>query len=265
MPLKRTKNAPKLLHLQNQNNSIVITEPCGVKLRVVLYRLPGTLFEYRIYALSGILKCELCGSPFAGNAGYYRCNAKVMGGRACPNNAIAQDKAEEAIFTLLRDHILKFRSIRPIVEAVKRKLGRGVPRLRPLERRLIQIERDRKRLMTLFRRDLMELDEVEQELATLKDAKKEVRNTILEMQAQEGITNVTDDAIRSVIETLGEQVRNSDSKIRKRAAMTLFQDLKIGPKTGSPWVRNITAKGIYVPLAGINVASPRGFEPLSPA
>ena len=166
----------------------------------------------RVYALSGVLKCDLYGSTYAGNAGFYRCNAKVNAGRACPNNAIAQDKADEAIFTLLGEHILKYRSIKPVIEAVKRKRGQGVSR----------------------------------------------------MQAQQGVADVDDDAIRSVIETLGEQVRNADPKVRRRAALNLFQELQIGPKTRSPWVRKITAKGIHMPLTGAFVASPRGFEPLLP-
>jgi chromosome segregation ATPase len=186
-------------------------------------------------------------------------------GRKCPNNAISKEKAEQIVFSFLSKHILSYRSIRPVIEAVKRKLGKGEPRLRPLEKRLAQIEKERKRLMALYRRGLMEIDEVEQELAELKAARKDVQASITEMRTQEGMTEVNDDTIRRVIETLGEQGKHADPKVRKRAIMTLFDELQIGPKKGSPWTRKITAKGIYMPLAVVFVASPRGFEPLSPA
>lgn len=39
------------------------------------------------------------------------------------------------------------RSFSPVIEAVKRKLGKCEPRFRPLEKRPAQIEKDRKRLM----------------------------------------------------------------------------------------------------------------------
>ncbi|MBT7084676.1 MAG: hypothetical protein HN931_00700 [Desulfobacterales bacterium] len=224
-----------------------------------------TPYNKRVYALSGILKCDLCGNPYAGNAGYYRCNAKVKGGRVCSNNAIAQEKAEETIFTLLGEHILKFRSIQPVINAVKQKLGQGIPDQLPLEKRLKQIEKERKRLMTLYKRELMELDEVEQELTVLNDDKKAIHDSIIEMKAHQGMESVDDNTIRSVIETIGKDVKNADPKIRKRAIMTLFQELRIGPKKSSPWTRTITAKGIYIPLTGVLLASPRGFEPLSPA
>jgi len=219
----------------------------------------------QVYALSGILKCDLCGTSYAGNAGFYRCNAKVKTGHPCPNNAIAQEKAEETIFTLLSEHILKYQSIRPVIDAVKRKLGQVAPQLRPLEKRLEQIEKERNRLMTLFRRGLMEFEEVERELAELKNNKKTVQDSIDEMRAHQGVSDVDDNTIRNVIETLGEKVRKADAKVRKQTAMTVFQELRIGPKTGSPWARNITVKGVYLPLTGVNVASPRGFEPLLPA
>ncbi len=219
----------------------------------------------RVYALSGILKCDLCGSPYSGNAGYYRCNSKVNAGRSCPNNAILQEKAEEAVFTLLGEHILKYKSIKPVIEAVKGKFSQGGSHILPLKKRLKQIEKERKRLMDLYRRGLMEMDEVEQELTGLNKTKKAVQDSIDEMHVQQGVAEVDDDTIRHVIGTLGEQVQNADPKIRRRVALNLFQELRIGPKTGSPWARNITAKGIYMPLTGIKMASPRGFEPLSPA
>jgi len=258
---------PKEEWVTNKNtHKPLISEAIGTAIQHIKKRgLRDTPTNKRIYALSGILKCDLCGSPYSGNAGYYRCNAKVNAGRSCPNNAIGQEKAEKAVFTLLGEHILRYKSIKPVLEAVKRKLGQGASHILPLEKRLKQIEKERKRLMGMYRRGLVELDEVEQELPGLNKTKKAVQDSIDEIRVQQGVGGVDDDVIRNVIETLGEQVQNADPKIRRRVALNLFQELRIGPKTGSPWARNITAKGIYLPLAGIKMASPRGFEPLSPA
>ena len=95
--------------------------------------------------------------------------------------------------------------------------------------------------------------------------KEDVRKSIEEMMAQQGVTEVDDETIRNVIENLGERVRNPDPKIRKRAVATLFEELRIGPKEVVPWTRKITAKGVRLPLTGVFMASPRGFAPLLPA
>ena len=60
-----------------------------------------------------------------------------------------------------------------------------------------------------------------------------------------------------MIETLGKEVRKADRKFKKQAVMLLFKELRIGPKKGSPWARKIKAKGVYLPSAGVIVASPR--------
>ena len=161
--------------------------------------------------------------------------------------------------------LIGYRSIRPVIDAVKRKLGQEEHQLRPLEKRLEKIEKERGRIMTLFRRGLIEFDEAKKELDELKLNQTAVQKSLDEMRSQKGVLEINDDAIRQIIETLGEKARNADAKVRKQAVMTIFQELKIGPKTGSPQARKLTAKGVYLPLTGINVASPRGFEPLLPA
>lgn len=172
----RKKYKPKEEWVITENtHEPLITAETGAIIRQIKERgIRDAPINRQFYALSGILKCDICGSPYAGNAGYYRCNSKLKAGHTCPNNAIAQEKAEEIIFTLLGNHILKYRSIRPVIDAVKRKLGQGEPQLRPLEKRLEQIDKERARIMTLFRRGLMEFEEADRELSELKQNKKAV-------------------------------------------------------------------------------------------
>ena len=87
------------------------------------------------------------------------------------------------------------------------------------------------------------------------------------MKAQQGMTEVDDETIRNEIENLGEQVKNADPKKSvKRAVATLFDELRIGPKEGFRGrTKNNSQRRSILPLTGIFVASPRGFEPLLPA
>ena len=54
-------------------------------------------------------------------------------------------------------------------------------------------------------------------------------------------------------------------EIKKRFFQALFKEIRIFPKEGRPWKRKLEIKGVYLPLTGVFVASPRGFEPLLPA
>ena len=74
-----------------------------------------------------------------------------------------------------------------------------------------------------------------------------------------------DDEISEVLQNLEREVKHADPKIRKRVIQTLFKEAHIFPKEGAPWERLLEIKGVHVPLTRVNVASPRGFEPLLPA
>jgi DNA invertase Pin-like site-specific DNA recombinase len=262
---KKWKNKEEWVITENTHQPLITTEIGDVIRQQKESGLRDAPSNKQIYALSGILKCDICGSPYAGNSGFYRCNAKVMAGHKCENNAISLEKAEDAVFTLLGEHILKFNIIKPIIEEVKQKVNKVPSKIPAMEKRLKEIDKERNRLMELFQHGLIELKEVEQKLAELNGIKAGIEGTINEIRAQDDNAEVDDDTIRHVIETLGNQVKHADPKIRKQVALRLFKELRIGPKTGSPWQRKITATGIHLPLTAVNMASPRGFEPLSSA
>ncbi|MFP4573653.1 MAG: recombinase family protein [Desulfobacterales bacterium] len=218
-----------------------------------------------VYALSGIMKCSECGTSFTGNGGVYRCNAKNKPGKKCHNNDISSSAAEEAVFAFIGNQLLNFKNSMAVVDRLKKKLDKGTPDLSPLEKMLAEIEQERTRLLNLYKKGLVDIEEIETDLKEIKDQKGAVSKEIENQQSASKASVVSEDQIREAIDNFTERVDKADPQIKKRVVQTLFDEIRLSPKNGDPWERVFEIKGAGLPLTGVNVASPRGFEPLSPA
>ena len=221
--------------------------------------------QKRVYALSGTMKCSECGTNYAGDRGIYRCNSKTKPGYRCPNNDISQITAEDAIFTLVSQKILNFKNVKSVIDRVKKRFQNDKSDFQPLEKNLSKIEKQQQKYMDLYSRGLVEIEDIEPKLASIKGQKKAIIKEIENQKVVQGAFEVSDDDIRSVIENFSEEVRQADPKVRKSAVLALFEQIKIFPKENNPWERILEIKGSCLPLTRVAVASPRGFEPLLPA
>ena len=218
-----------------------------------------------VYALSGTMKCGVCGTNYNGDRNIYKCNSRTMRGLKCPNNDISQNTAEDAIFTLVSQKILNFKNVKGVIDRVKERFQSGKSDIQPLEKNLAKIEKQQQKLMDLYSRGLVEIEDIEPKLASIKEQKEAVKENIENQKASQGVFEVSDDDIRDAIENFTEQVSHADPKVRKSAVLALFQEIRIFPKEGAPWERILEIKGSSLPLTRVSVASPRGFEPLLPA
>ncbi len=218
-----------------------------------------------VYALSGIMKCGICGTNYNGDRKIYKCNSRTMLGMKCPNNDISQNTAEDAIFTLVSQKILNFKNVKGVIDRVKKRFQNGKSDIQPLEKNLAKIENQQQKYMDLYSRGLVEIEDIEPKLASVKEQKKAIIEKMKNQKAVQGAFEVSDDDIRNVIENFKEEVRQADPKARKNAVLALFEQIKIFPKEGEPWERILEIKGGCLPLTRVSVASPRGFEPLLPA
>jgi len=211
----------------------------------------------KIYALSGTMKCSKCGTNYVGDRGIYRCNSKTKPGFKCHNNDISQNTAEDAIFTLISQKILNFKNIKGVIDRVKERLQNGKSDIQPLEKNLTKLEKQQQKYMDLYSRGLVEIEDIEPKLASIKEQKKAIIKEIENQKAFQGAFQVSDDDIRSVIENFKEEVRQADPKARKNAILALFEQIKIFPKENDPWERKLEIKGSCLPLTRLSLASPK--------
>ncbi|MBW2108215.1 MAG: zinc ribbon domain-containing protein [Deltaproteobacteria bacterium] len=219
----------------------------------------------RIYALSGIMKCALCGTNYTGDRGIYRCNASTKPGDKCPNNDISQRKVERAVFGVINTQILNINNIRAVVNRVKKMFQANETEIPSLAKRLAQIENEIRRVMKLYRVGTIDEDLVHIELVSLQKQKKAIQENLDNLKAAHGAVDVSDVEIRTAVGNFKDEVMHADPKIRKRAIRALFKEIWIHPKKGAPWKRILELKGVCVPLTRLSVASPTGFEPVLPA
>jgi hypothetical protein len=151
-----------------------------------------------------------------------------------------------------------------VIAQIQAKLGHSHVTMKDLEARLHGIEGERNRIMGLYRRELIDEKDIERGLGDLNEQRYRVAAEIERIRAATGLTEVSDATLREVIGRLGEESRCADPKIKKRVVQTLFEEIRISPKEGHPWERTLEIRGVYLPLTGVFVASPRGFEPLLP-
>jgi DNA invertase Pin-like site-specific DNA recombinase len=135
----------------------------GTRQRVVRYRQDkgGGLTFYSKYLLTGLIKCEECGSNFISHGilrkgkipyAYYRCGYHDRrGDSVCANSAnIQKDRLEGAVLDLLQREILTKQTVKMLIEDVrkawdgqkdgaKEELGRAERELRKVEREIANL------------------------------------------------------------------------------------------------------------------------------
>jgi site-specific DNA recombinase len=226
-------------------------------------------YNKKTYPLTGVLKCNICNSNFTGDSGYYRCNSKHKIGCRCSNGGISQGKIESALSSLLSDVVLDFDNLKKIITKIKERCQPDDTSIvSDLKKQFQKNAIQRTKLIKLHMADLIDPDELKAELMALKEQKTKITSTIKEVSTTNQDVNITSEDIKKTIENLSKEIKHASPEILRMVFNNLFQEIKISPKNKKskhPQSRIIELKGISIPFTGVKVASPRGFEPLSPA
>jgi hypothetical protein len=89
--------------VSDKTHEALITEEVGNRIREMkAKRIREPRFNAkRIYGLSGVLKCGICGTNYIGDRGIYRCNSFSKPGRKRGNGDISQRRVESALLALV--------------------------------------------------------------------------------------------------------------------------------------------------------------------
>ncbi len=225
-------------------------------------------YNKKTYPLSGILKCSICGSNYTGDSGYYRCNGKHKIGCRCPNGGISQPYIEKALTSLLSSVVLKFDNLNQVIDRINERCKiEDTSQLPELEKQLEKTGIQRKKLIHLHMKELIDDNDLEAELQALNERKIGLTDAIEETLAENQGADISKADIRKTIVNLTGEIKHAEPDILKMVFNRLFQEIMIDPKTKKskyPRSRVLKLKGISIPFTGVKVASPRGFEPLSP-
>jgi site-specific DNA recombinase len=219
----------------------------------------------RIYAVSGIMKCAVCGTNYSGDRGIYRCNSTSKPGDKCPNNDISQQKVEDAVFAVIDQQVLNFKNVRGFIDRLKKRFESDNSEGISIKKNLDRVETEIKKVMRLYRLGTIDEQEIEREIIELQERKKRLEKSLREVESLQETVDIGNNDLLEVIRDFKKEVNNADPKIKKRVVQTLIEDMRIYPKEGNPWSRMIEIRGFYIPLTRYKLASPTGFEPVLPA
>jgi len=252
--------------IKNNAHEPLITEDVAGVIREIRERglREESCHATHIYPLSGTLKCAKCGTNYTGDRGLYRCNSLSKTGGRCGNNDIVQGRVEQAIFEFIRQRVLRFKDLKKVIDRIKMRFKTGEPEIDSLEKRLSRNEREMKRLVDLYRREIIDAETIESEMRPLREQKESMLSELGKSRMAKRGLDLTDDDLKKGIEHLSEKLETADPKIKKRAVQALLGEVRIYPKDGKTRDRLLEIIGVYFPLVRVNVVVPTGLEPVLP-
>jgi DNA repair exonuclease SbcCD ATPase subunit len=210
------------------------------------------------------MKCAECGTNYTGDRGLYRCNSLSKTGGRCGNNDISQRKAEQVVLSFIGQCVLKFNDVKKALDRVKKKFVTGEQETKALEKRLNKVEREIRRLVELYRREIIDAETIEAEMRPLREQKRVMTAELEKIKSANHGLEVSDDDIKRAIGLYAEMVEDADPQIKKRAVRALLKEVRIYPKDGKSKGRLIEIIGACLPLIRVNVVVPTGLEPVLP-
>lgn len=218
-------------------------------------RIKSTRFRKNHYLLSGLLKCA-CGANMDGDSGFYRCHDR------CGSRGIKKETIEQAVINVLFSELLTMTFMNDlkaeIAKQYKDQSKNKVHILQALKKEMHDIEREITELVKLMsqvkhqRPLLARLDNLEEERLSLHvKHEKEMAN------AKPPILNDSTEMIKSFLEHYRFNLEAGSTEKRKAVLRSVIERGVFDGET-------LEIIPSYQQIAGVNLASPRGFEPLLP-
>lgn len=161
---KKWRSRKEWVITENTHEAIVTEKAAAVIMENKEKGLRDSPYNKKTYPLTGVLKCGVCNSNFTGDSGYYRCNSKSVIGKRCVNNGISQGMIEQALTSLLTGVVLKFKNLDQIIEKINKRCATvDTSRLPALEKQLHELTAQRKKLIALHLKSLIDEDELNTE------------------------------------------------------------------------------------------------------
>ncbi|WP_342039308.1 recombinase family protein [Clostridium fallax] len=146
----------------------------------------------RTYLLSGILKCERCGRNFQGvsykdKSSVYVCatkrgDKKRILGETCDNINVNAEVMEETMWSLVKQILLNYEKVIPSLNKSKISSNEKKKNLLKLKEEFNKKDKEKDKILTLFRKDLISEDDVEKEIKAIKDEKNRLNKLILQIE-----------------------------------------------------------------------------------
>ena len=230
------------------------------------------------YLLTDILICGDCGSRMVGNSGFYSCQNKIRNSNSCSNSNIKASFLDHEILRFLKEKIIKKEFYDEFVDTIKIRYEEYKKESQKNQRKhLKRIDKLKSRisnLMDLYSRGKIKAGLIEEQISPLQQELEDLESKVVDFTElnkflDENLDEFSNESIRHHLENF-ERMLTEDNMVEMRNLVRDFivnitLDPKDNPKAKKKWKRPVHIKSYVRALTMILMASPRGFEPLSPA
>jgi site-specific DNA recombinase len=206
----------------------------------------------REYLLSGLMRCGFCGKRLQattcrGRSSIYRCGGsmgsdRALLGSACPNRRLPLSWIEALVWEELKSWILNYHDLKDIMtEALQeqeRKRKEWTASLDKTTQDLSQIETQRSRIFTLYRKGHMSEADLEKQLNELKAETQHSQQVAEELEKRLRFTIDLDTAVSTIryqIETFRNALRKETVPfpIKRKIVEAFVNEIIVSIKRGS--------------------------------
>jgi site-specific DNA recombinase len=234
------------------------------------------------YLLTGMVRCGICGLIYTGRAvkryrygtgekyieRSYVCNSKrSYGNKACGNQNVNADKLETAVW----DKIVTFiNNPGPILQEIAEQIKNQNPSIlfeeeKKLTMTLAEKENEKQRVMSLFRKGIISMADVEDQLGRIEDERKILSQRLTEVKSQVEEIQFIEQRAKEALELillLGEEIKQPLTFERKRQIVkTFIKEIIVHP--GKPRKPKIKIEA-YFDVQGINELGDTSKTPTIP-
>lgn len=198
------------------------------------------------YLLTGLIRCGLCGLAFSGTTtvtkgyrrGYYRCRGKhsdykLMHGHKCPSHFVEQKEIESLVWEKCVQFIKNPGEVLKEIAAGSYAQARDIEaEIATAEKSLKEKENEKKRVLELYRKELIEFNDVQEQLDQIKKEKvalkKCLEELITEQKKEENKKKRLDDTL-NILDELQNAVENADFETKRKVVKSLVKEIVVYP------------------------------------
>jgi site-specific DNA recombinase len=218
-----------------------------VQAKIVENQIAGSKNQKYDYLLSGLMRCGLCGMAYSGTTtigkhgykrGYYRCRGQhtdyqLTHGHKCPGRFVDQVEIETEVWAMCKGFIENpGKTLEEAAAGTVVNVRDVAKEITVAEKALREKDAEKKRILDLYRKELIDFADVQGQLDAIKREKATLEKRLSGLQGEQKKEKETErrqDEALGILEELRERMKNADFEIKRKIVKTLVKKITVFP------------------------------------
>lgn len=230
----------------------------------------GSSKAKRVYVLSGVIYCGICGSPMYGSSGLskgrryskYTCR-KTKQERTCTAKTIRKEVIEDLVIDYIHENILSPTAREKIVERFNDYLiekDKTIPRM--IKEREAELRKIRRQIQSLVEviLDGMYNPTMKSTMTELENKERELKENIREIEKERDQSDISEDSLRKYLSKIAD-IKEIDPADQKKIVQVLVHRVDVHPDGCSIEVYSFDTLSRVIKKLSIPMVLMEGLEP----